>query len=186
MRKLLIVLLVSVGVGQITFAQNYYEEVQDSVPPAKRLYVGGNLSLNIFGESRFIDVSPLIGYRFTPQISAGIGASYLYIQREFRFSNQPNFTVSSSLYGGRVFGRYRVNAMYFAHTEFESINVELGTGTGSETIREWVPGFFIGGGVVTPFFSNAAINITVLYNLIHDNFRSPYGSAIVVRGGIVL
>ena len=167
-------------------AQNYYEEVQEEVAPAKRIYFGGNLSAQPLGDFKSFDISPIVGYRITPKFSSGVGLSYQYLQRTFRFPGQPDFKISSSLYGGRIFSRYRIDAAYFLHSEFESLNVELGTGVGDATAREWVPGLFIGGGILRPFFANAAINITVLYNVIHDNFKSPYNSAIVIRGGVVL
>ncbi len=172
--------------SQLSQAQNYYEEVQDSVPQGRKVFFGGNMQFNIFGNSRFIGASPLMGYRFTPQFSMGLGATYLYVEREFGFPGQQTFKVSSNQYGGRIFGRFRVDAATFIHTEFETLNVELGSGVGDETLREWVPGFFIGAGMLRPFFANAGLNVTVLYNVLHDNFKSPYGSPWVIRGGVIL
>lgn len=169
-------------------SQVYYEEKEeaDSVRFKDRLYFGGNLSLNVFGRNKFIDVSPLMGVMINSKYSVGGGITYQYISREFvAIPSGDRFTVSSSVYGGRVFNRYNVTREYFLWGEFESLSAEFGVDNGS-TDRQWVPGLFVGAGTFQPFFANGGINIMFLYNLLHDNLRSPYNSAWVIRGGITL
>ena len=190
MKRLLLSLLLVLATVQVAQAQIYYEEESDSLSFRDRVYFGGNLSLNIFGGSQFIDISPIAGYMITPQLSAGAGFTYQYVSREFIAIPSGNrFDVSTSVYGGRIFGRYNVRQDIFAYTEFESLNVEFGVGERNgeaTTIREWVPGFFIGGGTFRPLFGKGGVNIMVLYNLLHDNIRSPYNSEWVIRGGVTL
>ncbi|WP_452610469.1 hypothetical protein [Roseivirga echinicomitans] len=170
-------------------AQIYFEEKAeeaDSVSFMDRVYFGGNFSFNIGTDFTYIDVSPLAGYMVTDDFSAGLGATYLYLSRKYILLPSRNtFKVSSSVYGGRTFLRHNIFENYFAHMEFEALNVEFAPNPYSEaTNREWVPGLFIGGGAFQPIFGKGGINITVLYNLLHDDLRSPYGSALVIRGGI--
>ncbi len=190
MKKLLLTFIMILAAIQLSNGQEYFEESQedteDEAPVVDPFYFGGGFGFNLFGDFKFLNVSPIAGYRFTPEFSMGVGISYLWLERDFNFQGQPSFSISSSQFGGRIFGRRQIDDIYFAQAEFESISVELGTGIGNETEREWVPGLFLGGGMMTPFFANSSINITVLYNFLHDNFKSPYGSAVVVRGGIVL
>lgn len=61
----------------------------------------------------------------------------------------------------------------------------LNDGT-SNTGRDWVPGFFIGGGVTYPIGRNLSVNLVLMYNVIYDDNRSPYGSPLASRGGIIV
>lgn len=179
-------LAVLFAVYQTTTAQVYFEEESDSLTLKDRLYFGGNLSLNVFSQSKFIDVSPLVGYMIDENWSAGGGFTYQYISREFTaIPSGDRFTVSSSVYGGRAFIRRNINETYFAYTEFETLNAEFGVGNANSE-REWVPGLFIGAGTFQPFFANGGINVMVLYNLLHDELRSPYNSEWVFRVGVTL
>ncbi len=77
---------------------------------------------------------------------------------------------------------------FFAHGEYESMSVEYPQFDDNFNVvvrREWVPGLLIGGGIFNAIGPRGGINMTVLYNLAHDNIRSPYGSPLVFRAGII-
>jgi len=188
MKKILIALTLIIGVVSTSKAQVYFEEEPEELSFKDRLYFGGNFSFNLGNRFTFIDVSPLAGYMINDDFSVGVGTTYLYLSREFLTIPSGNrFTVSNSVYGGRTFLRHRVFDNFFAHAEFETLNTEFPSFDGSQgTVREWVPGLFIGGGVFQPVFGRGGVNLTVLLNLLHDDLRSPYNSAIVIRGGITL
>lgn len=181
------ILAVLAACYQTSIAQVYFEEDEpDSLTLRDRLYFGGNLSLNVFSQNKFIDVSPVVGYMIDENWSAGGGITYQYISREFRaIPSGDRFTISSSVYGGRAFVRRNIDETYFAYSEFESLNAEFGVGNANSE-REWVPGLFIGAGTFQQFFKRGGINLMILYNLLHDNLRSPYNSEWVIRGGITL
>lgn len=171
---------------QTSRAQVYFEEEADSLTFKDRVYFGGNLSLNIFGQNKFIDISPMMGYMLDEKWSVGGGLTYQYVSRQFTaIPSGDRFTISSSVYGGRAFARRNINESYFLYSEFETLSAEFGVGNGQST-REWVPGMFIGAGTFQPFFGRGGISLMVLYNLLHDNLRSPYSSAVVFRGGVTL
>lgn len=154
---------------------------EDKPPLKDRMYYGGNFSLQ-FGSLTYIDVSPLAGVMITDRFSAGLGGTYQYLN--FRRANS-----SSSVYGGRIFGRYNITQNFFAHTEVESLNtaylVPGATPDLDRLTRDWVTGMFVGGGYFTPFGSRGGANITLLYNLTYDNRRSPYNEPYVIRVGFV-
>src|SRR5690554_6572664 len=168
-----------VGANEAYAQREIYPE--DKPPLKDRMYYGGNFSLQ-FGSLTFIDISPLAGVMLTEKISTGLGATYQYLN--FRYANS-----SSSVYGGRVFGRYNITQNIFAHTEGESLNtayIERGpTPADDRLIRDWVNGFFVGGGYFTPFGNRGGANITLLYNLVYDSKRSPYNEPYVIRVGFV-
>lgn len=155
--------------------------LEDDPPLKDRMYYGGNFSLQ-FGSLTYIDVSPLAGVMLTERFSTGLGATYQYLS--FRRTKS-----SSSVYGGRIFGRYNITENFFAHTEFESLNtayvVPGATPDQDKITRDWVNGVFIGGGYFTPFGSRGGPNITLLYNLTYDSRRSPYNEPYVIRVGFV-
>lgn len=187
MKKLLLTLTLFIGVVSLANAQVYFEEeASDSTSFKDRLYFGGNFSFNLGTRFTFIDVSPLAGYMINDDFSVGVGTTYLYLSREFLSLPSGNrFTIKNSVYGGRTFLRHSIFDSFFAHAEFESLNTEIPTFDGAGgTTREWVPGLLIGGGTFQPVFGRGGVNVTVLLNLLHDDFRSPYNSAIVFRGGI--
>jgi len=174
-------LLVSfLGKTNEAFAQR--EVYLEDKPPLKdRMYYGGNFSLQ-FGSLTFIDVSPLVGVMLTERLSTGLGATYQYLN--FRHASS-----SSSVYGGRIFGRYNITENFFAHAETESLNtayyVPGATPAQDRMTRDWVTGVFVGGGYFTPFGNRGGANITLLYNLTYDNRRSPYNEPYVIRVGFV-
>lgn len=164
----------------VTEASAQREIYPEDKPPLKdRMYFGGNFSLQ-FGRVTFIDVSPLAGVMLNERLSTGLGATYQYL----KFSRN-----SSSVYGGRVFGRYNITRNIFAHTELESLNTAYVvpglTPDQDRLVRDWVPGLFVGGGYFTPFGSRGGANITLLYNLTYDNRKSPYNEPYVIRVGLV-
>lgn len=177
---LAVTLFLSLGkVGDALAQREIYPE--DKPPLKDRMYYGGNFSLQ-FGSLTYIDISPLAGVMITEKFSTGLGATYQYLN--FRRANS-----SSSVYGGRIFGRYNVIDNFFAHTEVESLNtaylVPGATPDLDRLTRDWVTGIFVGGGYFTPFGSRGGANITLLYNLTYDNRRSPYNEPYVIRVGFV-
>ena len=181
--------IVLLSLSSSLLGQVYFEEEEaDSLQFKDRLFFGGNFSANLGfgGGSSFVDISPLVGYMVNTDFSVGVGATYLYVSREFIIlPGNDRFRVSNSVYGGRAFLRHTVIENYFAHGEVETLNTEVPLNDGSNrTTREWVPGVFIEGGTFQPIFARGGVNITVLYNLAYDSIRSPYGSAWVFRFGV--
>lgn len=152
---------------------------EDNPPLKDRMYFGGNFSLQ-FGSLTFIDISPLAGVMLTDKFSTGLGATYQYLSF---------YRNSTSVYGGRLFGRYNITRSIFAHSEVEKLNTAYvipGATSGQDRlVRDWVTGVFVGGGYFTPFGNRGGANITVLYNLTYDNRRSPYNEPYVIRVGFV-
>jgi hypothetical protein len=159
-------------------AQRYINEGER--PPLKdRMFFGGNFAMS-FGTITFIDVSPLAGAMITNRFSSGVGMTYQYFN-DTRFIGGNN-----SLYGGRVFSRYNIFPNVFAHAEYESLNLDIYNRITDRFERGWVPGLLVGGGYFAPFGDRGGANITLLYNLLHDNFRSPYNQPFIIRFGFML
>ncbi len=133
---------------------------------SNKIYYGGNIGLS-FGSYTKIGVYPLIGYKLTPKLSSGLKIGYEYIS-DTRYSTK--YTTSN--YGGSLFLRYRIVPQLYAHIEYETLNYELYTATGSSS-REWVPFLYVGGGYSQPMGNNVWLNAQVLFDVL-QNSNSPY------------
>lgn len=182
-KKNTIILVLTILFFSLATASQAQREIDsESNPPFRdRLYYGGNFAMQ-FGTITFIDVSPLVGVMITNRFSGAVGATYQYFD-DRRFLNPG--TGNRSLYGGRTFLRYNVLQHIFAHSEYELLNFDLFNRRSNEYNREWVPSLFLGAGYFTPFGARGGANFTFLYNLWHDNFRSPYNEPYVIRVGFV-
>lgn len=145
-----------------------------------RIYVGGNLGASFGRGYAYVDISPLVGYRFTDRFSAGVGATYRYIDIK-----DYNFRFTNNIYGGRIFGRFNVFEFLFLHSELEMLNWNCPTftTTGYTTENVWAPGLLVGGGIRQSFGnSSSGFYAMLLYNVLYDRC-SPYDLPYVIQVG---
>jgi hypothetical protein len=179
MKQIFVALIFLILTSLVGLAQ-LQNEVDERSGVSDRLYFGGNFSLNFGNQFTFIEVSPLVGYRFTNRFSAGPGITYMYYSQKFL----NGYTLKSDVYGYRLFTRYNLGQQIFAHAEFENLNLNTYSVADQALRREWVPGVFVGGGYFQPIGRKAGIMMMALYNLTYDEFRSPYPNPFVIRVGI--
>ncbi len=184
MKKLVQVLLLFL-LSSYCFGQKQFDPEAES-KFFDRVYFGGTFSFQ-FGDFTAIVISPVAGYMVTNRFSVGPGITYQYLKGEaFDFNTGRVYNYNSNIYGFSAFARYNITPMFFAYTEYESLKVDFPSFDGSELVREWVPGYFIGGGVFQPIGGRAGLGLTVLLNLLHDDRKSPYNSNLIIRAGITL
>ncbi|MDW7690252.1 hypothetical protein R9C00_24190 [Flammeovirgaceae bacterium SG7u.111] len=187
--KLIFILAIGLLVGNVAMAQVPFPSEQDSTkegvteedvrrtsnkPPLKdRIYIGGNLGLS-FGTITYIDVSPLVGYRITPEFSAGAGFSYRYYE-DNRYNSGYNIV------GPRAFARYVIADMFFPYVEYESLYVKFDN---SDT-KTWYDALFLGAGLMQPVGKKGRIMLTALYNVNYSQTHSLYSSPWQYRVGFV-
>jgi hypothetical protein len=137
-----------------------------------RMFTGGNLGAQ-FGTVTFIEVSPLVGYRFTDKISAGIGATYQY----YHYRDQ-TFDLETDVYGGRVFGRYLFTDYLFGHVEYEYLNLEA---FDFQRRRVDVESLLAGGGYIQRISDRVGIVAMILFNFT-ESVYTPYTNPIIRVG----
>lgn len=174
MKKFLFLLLLW-GLNTLAVAQ-LQEDIEEEPTFWDKVYFGGNFGLQ-FGNITSIEVSPLMGYRITDDFSAGVGVTYQYFKADFG-----SYDFKTNIYGGRLFARHRITQQIFAYSEYESLSLEF-MNRNYEMKREWVPALFLGGGFYLPAGRNMGFSIMALYNLMHDDLRSPYNDPVVLRIG---
>jgi hypothetical protein len=143
-----------------------------------RIFFGGDLGLQ-FGTYTFINVSPVIGYKFTEKVVGGFGITYQYL-------SYSDVNLSTNIYGGSLFGRYYILENLFAHAEYQLLNLEpfyvnYSTGNIYKGSRMNVESYLVGGGYRQPISGNASFNILVLWNL-SNSIYSPYSNPIIRAG----
>ena len=142
-------------------------QVQKQAPPVKsKLYYGGYINLS-FGKYTVIGAEPMIGYKITPKLSAGVKIRYDYI-KDKRYST----SYTTSTYGGSIFTRYRIIPALYLHAEYAAYNYELFYAY-EESERKWIPFLFVGAGYSQRVGGNTWLNIQILFDVL-QNSQSPY------------
>ena len=149
-------------------------------PPvaSSNLFVGGTLGLS-FGDVDYVEIAPLVGTWLSPQVS--VGGSLI-----FRYRNDDRYgeSLSTTDYGGSIFGRYFVWEALYLHTEVEYLSYEYAY-FDLTTERDDYTSVFVGGGAATAIGGRSSVYAEVLYNLSYaDDEPSPYNSPWVVRVGV--
>jgi hypothetical protein len=166
----------------VAFGQTEDRE-EDAERPAKaassRIWVGGGIGLS-FGTVDYVEVAPMIGYSATDKLSIGGSLVYRY-RKDGRFSP----SVSTTDYGGSLFGRYQVTAPIFVHAEYEYLNYEFVLPNLS-TDRDTYGSVLVGPGFAHSAGGRASVFVLALYNLTYDSddLRSPYSDPWVYRVGV--
>ncbi len=171
MKKILGLFIIGMMLMQCSVAQDSDVKGFDK----SNLFIGGNLGL-AFGYATIINVSPQVGYHFSPMFAAGVGLNYAYYNYTDPYYN--NFKQSYA--GMNVFGR-----VYPIQRFFIQVQPELNYIWGSETFAgsnqdqpsykiptQFVPSLLIGGGAAIPT-GRGAIVISLLYDVIQNPW-SPY------------
>jgi len=177
MRTILIILLFTF-ISFRGYSQNFEEKGFDK----NRLFSGGNFGLQL-GTYTVIDVSPIIGYRFTERFSAGVGGIYQYYGYKNKY--YPGLNFNTNIYGGKTFIRFYILDYLFAHGEYEVLSLETEYFDPSRirhlTERFLVHSVLVGGGYAQRIGMNSAINLMLLYN-INETVDTPYRNPILRMG----
>lgn len=167
----------------LIIAINLFSQVEERIAPDKektreklsfseRLVFGGDIGLS-FGSITYIKLAPVVGYRLTSRLTAGLGPIYIYERiKEFNFE--------TSIYGGKLFASFTVfkgldreNAFgignVLLHAENEIVNVERYP----EYDRIWIDNLLLGGGLYQPVGGRFGISIFVLWDVTQNPY-SPY------------
>jgi hypothetical protein len=145
-------------------------------PPKERfidkVFFGGNVGAQ-FGTITFMEISPLVGYKFTDKIAGGIGATYQYYHYRDKY-----YDLETNVYGGRIFGRYLFTDYLFGHAEYEYLNLEA---FDFRRRRVDVESLLVGGGYIQKLGGNASIVAMILYNFT-ESVYTPYSNPIIRIG----
>jgi hypothetical protein len=152
-----------------------------------RLFVGGNLGLS-FGDFTYINVSPLIGYRFSQLFAAGLQLNTQY--ESVKYYDGSNRTIRKDRYtmvGGGVFARVYPIPQLFVHVQPEE-NFLVGKrryydGTPEARYRTHVTSVLAGLGYAAQMGAASEFTVMILYDILQQA-DSPYGNQPIFRAGV--
>jgi hypothetical protein len=152
-----------------------------------RIFVGGNLGLS-FGDFTYINVSPLIGYRFSELFAGGVQINTQY--ESVKYYDGSNRTIRKDRYtmiGGGVFGRVYPIPQLFVHLQPEE-NFLVGKrryydGTPEAKYRTHVTSVLAGLGYAAQMGATSEFTVMILYDILQQA-DSPYGNQPIFRAGV--
>jgi len=175
--------------AQVEPSENSYSQQKQRPAFLDKIFIGGSFGAG-FGNYTFINVSPIIGYRVTPKLSAGLRLMYQYTTYDYYdYQDQRTKKYSGNDFGIGGFARFTVYGPVYLQAEYEHLNYD-GLDYSGNSSRDSFDSFMAGGGIAQPVGGKAFIFLTAMYNFSYDNFnssnyyRSPYNSPWVIRVGI--
>ena len=177
MKKLILILLMSsftIMAEETEFDPNLLPEKSISAPSgSNNVFYGGNINFSFWNKYFYIGLFPMIGYKITPELSAGLRLGYAYVT-DGRFSP----TLKSNNYGAGAFTRYNVIPEMYLKAEFIYFSFEKATNvtnSGYSTTRYGVPLLLLGAGYLHQVNANISVFFEVSFDVINDS-NSPFKS----------
>jgi len=141
-----------------------------------RFFWGGDIGLS-FGSNTYIAVNPVIGYRLTNRLSAGVGANYTYARSEY-------YNYEGNMYGGNVFASYAIiknlgeilpiydGGGILLYGEYSAINISNYYDFPG-TVIKWVGTPLAGVAYQSPIGDKSYMLVLLLFNF-NESSISPY------------
>ncbi|WP_298732066.1 hypothetical protein [uncultured Chitinophaga sp.] len=188
MKRLLLCLLLLGGI-RLAHAQYYKTDTSSrSGFDPSRMMIGGSLGL-VFGDYTNINVSPLIGYRFSDLFAAGVNLNAQYASEKEEYGGRTAYRYQYTVFGGGVWGRIYPLEMLFLHAqpEYNHVSEKYTDYTVDPKLTSktsyGVSSLLLGGGYSQPLGSGySAFYIMVLYDVL-QNVRSPYQNRPQITAG---
>lgn len=139
-----------------------------------RLYLGGTVGA-WFGQTTYVNLSPILGVKINKKFSVGVGAVYNYYSQTYALKKYV-----STVYGGSAFARYFVMENLFAQVGLDRLSVP-DYNTGLINSRAWVDNVLVGAGYRQQFSDRGTIVAMIFYN-VNQTPLSPYQNPIVQVG----
>ncbi len=174
MKKILFPLLILLFIYSSGVRAQYTgKDLPPPVPPALKLdnmFWGGDIGA-YFGPLTQVNIAPTIGYKLSSRLEIGLRGTYLYFNDEVD-------NISTSMYGGSVFGRINITEMIFVQAEFEVLNI---ASVDFPDARTTIDSRFIGAGIRRPIGQKSYTVLTVLWDL-DESIYSPYSNPVIRFG----
>ncbi|MCL2412903.1 MAG: hypothetical protein FWC98_02060 [Bacteroidales bacterium] len=151
----------------------------------ENLRFGGSLGAS-FGNTTFVDISPMVGYQFTPRLQAGLGVIYNYFSIRDRWTGE---RFSMHVFGVNPYAQFVVIQIpqfhFFLRAEYAVVNYDVNFWWSNlDRKREWQHYPLIGGGVLLPVGRNGGISLQVMWDLLENN-PTIFGRNPIFRMGIM-
>lgn len=132
-----------------------------------KVFTGGDIGVT-FGQFNEVRLSPLIGYRFSDKVSAGVKFVYRHSWEKITPQFGEEYYLNSDAVGGNIFLQYNPVPEFYVKSEYSYQTYKQST-TQSTSGSTGVPFLFLGGGyskmIKKNLYLNAGIKVDVLNNL---------------------
>jgi hypothetical protein len=175
LKRSIVLSFIILSLHSIVFSQASTFQNQDF----SRWTFGGEFGLGFTSYSANVTVSPLIGYRITPQWEFGTRLTYNYYSYK-----DLGVKASTNNFGGGFYTIYDIYKGIFAQAENEILSFEQLYWSSPDQLdseRIIIHSIFIGGGYRQFISQNAFASITILYN-INETIDSPYVNPLIRIG----
>jgi hypothetical protein len=176
MKKIFGLLIIGMGIMQFSMAQD--SDGKGGFDKSK-LFFGGGLGLS-FGTYTIVNISPLAGYRFSELFAAGAGINYNYYGY-----NDGYWDYKQSYVGLSIFGRLYPVRQFFIQVQpqedymwYTQSGIGTNQGLPSYQVNQFVPSLLMGGGAAIPTGRNGAITISVMYDVLQNQYSPYYRQAV--------
>ncbi|MBS1630929.1 MAG: hypothetical protein JST27_12810 [Bacteroidetes bacterium] len=161
---------------------------------AQRLIIGGGFNLGLADGAFAVGASPIVGYRITENLSAGIGLGFQYYSFKDYYmlnvnGNNEYYPLHATLYYPSLWSRYLVYRDFFvqgeAEMDFQKITEYSPDVNGYPEKKKSnynSPALLLGAGLRQPISDRASLVVMALYDVIQDPY-SPYKGRIDFRFG---
>jgi hypothetical protein len=155
---------------------------RDTRPFKERLAFGFGSSFWINTRQTYVELAPVLAYRFPKALITGVGYRYIY-RRERLVGKDLN------AYGPNLFARVKLLKRFYFWTEYEILTNEYLTEIAGEEIskhKTTTDSWFAGFGYVRTFGKKGrgGISMQILYNfLYYSDDNNPYYSPVTYRVG---
>ena len=163
-------------------AQEPPRQRRDSRPFIQRLDFGLGSAFWITGSQTYVELAPVLAYRFPKTLITGMG--YRYIYRHDRV-----FGKDLNAYGPNFFARANLTQRIYLWTEYEILKTDyIVQAAGYEVATQSINTYsaFAGLGYIRSFRKSGrgGISFQVLYNFLYDREDyNPYYSPVIYRVG---
>lgn len=140
-------------------------------------FVGGMLGGSFSNNGGSFEVSPLVGYKVTPDFRVGTRITYIY--SSFNYGGYIGKRTFHD-YGASLFAQHRLFNFLIAHAEYEVLNVEY-INDQNKNQRLAISSLFLGGGLFQSMGGRGFATIMILYNVLETQY-SPYSNPVIRIG----
>jgi hypothetical protein len=171
-----------VGIALLLAAPASAQERQPPVPQPKpsRWFAGGGVGA-AFGTVSYIEFTPVVGFQVVPRFQLGGRLIFRY-RKDKRF--EPD--LSTTDYGGALFGRYFAYGPIYLHGEVERLNWEYIGQSGDDfrAVQAVNTALYAGLGFELASTRRSALYMTFLYDFNFDSSKpNPNSDPFVIRMG---
>ena len=126
---------------------------------------GGNIGLSFWNDGTDILIAPKAYYNISPILITGFGLTYIYSDYKTNYN-----TYKNNAFGGSVFLGVRPTNFLQISAEYEGLQTNR---SGSFNDEYWNNSLYLG-----ISFVSGRVSFGLRYDVLYDNYRSPYSSAL--------